>query len=157
MQIYRLSFLIGCHLFLKSNLNTFWWSEWCLLLVCLTMDLREDKNAIKRFLAIFSGSSSSFATWSDSVFRIRSHSQPHDKSHAVSGVTPPTYGITLVRLHAFPFLPDNACRLRIHVNPPSFVRSLRHFDIAENLRLGDENLRHLTVTSRFKKKCVFWQ
>ena len=46
----------------------------------------------------------------------------------------------------------------IHVNPPSFVRSLRHFDIAENLRPGDENLRHLTVTSRFKKKCVyFWQ
>ena len=27
--------------------------------VCLTMDLREDKNPIKRFLAIFSGSSSS--------------------------------------------------------------------------------------------------
>ena len=39
----------------------------------------------------------------------------------------------------------------IHVNPPSFVRSLRHFDIAENLRPGDENLRHLAVTSRFKK------
>ena len=40
----------------------------------------------------------------------------------------------------------------IHVNPPSFVRSLRHFGIAENLRPGDENLRHLTVASRFKKK-----
>ena len=39
----------------------------------------------------------------------------------------------------------------IHVNPPSFVRSLRHFGIAENLRPGVENLRHLTVTSRFKK------
>ena len=39
-----------------------------------------------------------------------------------------------------------------------FVRSLRHFGIAENLRPGDENLRHLTVTSRFKKKSVyFWQ
>ena len=37
----------------------------------------------------------------------------------------------------------------IHVNPPSFVRSLRHFGIAENLRPGDENLRHLTVKSRF--------
>ena len=37
----------------------------------------------------------------------------------------------------------------IHVNPPSFVRSLRHFGIAENLRPGDENLRHLTVDSRF--------
>ena len=34
-----------------------------------------------------------------------------------------------------------------HVNPPSFVRRLRHFGIAENLRPGDENLRHLTVTS----------
>ena len=45
----------------------------------------------------------------------------------------------------------------IHVNPPSFVRSLRHFDIAENLRPGDENLRHLTVTSRFKKTVYFWQ
>ena len=41
--------------------------------------------------------------------------------------------------------------ISIHVNPPSFVRSLRHFDITENLRPGDENLRHLTVTSRFKK------
>ena len=59
MQIFRLSFLIGGHLFLKSDLNTFWWSEWCLLLVCLTMDLREYKNAIKRFLAIFLGSCSS--------------------------------------------------------------------------------------------------
>ena len=38
----------------------------------------------------------------------------------------------------------------IHVNPPSFVRSLRHFGIAENLRPGDENLRHLTVTSKLK-------
>ena len=44
---------------------------------------------------------------------------------------------------------------RIHVNPPSFVRSLRHFGIAENLRPGDENLRHLTVTSRFKKWRIF--
>ena len=35
----------------------------------------------------------------------------------------------------------------IHVNPPSFVRRLRHFGIAENLRPGDENLRHLTVTT----------
>ena len=44
----------------------------------------------------------------------------------------------------------------IHVNPPSFVRSLRHFCIAENLRPGDENLRHLTVTPRFKKTaCIF--
>ena len=39
----------------------------------------------------------------------------------------------------------------IHVNPPSLVRSLRHFGIAENLRPRDENLRHLTVTSTFKK------
>ena len=39
----------------------------------------------------------------------------------------------------------------IHVNPPSFVRSLRHFGIAENLRPGDENLRHLTFTSILKK------
>ena len=43
------------------------------------------------------------------------------------------------------------------VNPPSFVRSLRHFGIAENLRPGDENLRQLTVTSRFKKCVYFWQ
>ena len=35
----------------------------------------------------------------------------------------------------------------IHVNPPSFVRSLRHFGMDENLRPGDENLRHLTITS----------
>ena len=43
----------------------------------------------------------------------------------------------------------------IHVNPPSFVRSLRHFGIVEILRPGDENLRHLTVTSIFKKIAYF--
>ena len=43
----------------------------------------------------------------------------------------------------------------IHVNPPSFELSLRHFGIAENLRPGDEHLRHLTVTSRFKKIRLF--
>ena len=59
MQIFSLFFLIGGHLFKKFDLNTFWWSEWCLLLVCLTMDLREHKNAIKRFLAICLGSCSS--------------------------------------------------------------------------------------------------
>ena len=47
-------------------------------------------------------------------------------------------------------------RRSIHVNPPSFVRSLRHFGIAENLRPGDENLRHLTVTSRIKKNCIYF-
>ena len=46
---------------------------------------------------------------------------------------------------------SNTC---IHVNPPSFVRSLRHFGIVENLRPGDENLRHLTVTSIFEGKKV---
>ena len=47
---------------------------------------------------------------------------------------------------------------RIHVNHPSLVRSLRHFGISGNLRPGDENLRHLTVTSRFKKlHILFWQ
>ena len=45
------------------------------------------------------------------------------------------------------------CSLGIHVNPPSFVRSLRHFGIAENLRPGDENLRYL----RFKKWYYVWQ
>ena len=47
----------------------------------------------------------------------------------------------------------------VHVNPPSLVRSdsLRHFGIAENLRPGDENLRHLTVTSRFKIIASFVQ
>ena len=39
----------------------------------------------------------------------------------------------------------------LHVNPPSLVRSLRHFGIAENLRPRDKNLRNLTVTSRLKK------
>ena len=43
----------------------------------------------------------------------------------------------------------------IHVNPPSFVRSLRHFGIAENLRPRDENLRRLTAISRFKKLRIF--
>ena len=50
---------------------------------------------------------------------------------------------------------ENMKTLACHVNPPSFVRSLRHFGIAENLRPGDENLRHLTATSRFKKLRVF--
>ena len=42
-------------------------------------------------------------------------------------------------------LPDS-----IHVNPPSFVRRLRHFNFAENLRHGDENFRHLTATAEKK-------
>ena len=45
----------------------------------------------------------------------------------------------------------------LHVNPPSFVQSLRHFAIAENLRPGNENLRHLTVTSRLKNCTYFCQ
>ena len=44
----------------------------------------------------------------------------------------------------------------IHVNPPSFVRRLRHFNFAENLRHGDENLRHLTVTARKKNYVQFF-
>ena len=33
-----------------------------------------------------------------------------------------TYGITLVSVHAFPFLPDNACRLRLpRIWNPSFI------------------------------------
>ena len=52
---------------------------------------------------------------------------------------------------------DGELQKCIHVNPPSFVRSLRHFGIAENLRPGDEkNLRHLTVTSIFKKMRIFF-
>ena len=51
---------------------------------------------------------------------------------------------------------DKCCRAGcIHVNPPSLVRILRHFSIAENLSPGDENLRHLTVTRRFKKLHIF--
>ena len=38
----------------------------------------------------------------------------------------------------------------MHVNPPSFVRRLRHINFAENLRHGDENLRHLTVIAEKK-------
>ena len=43
------------------------------------------------------------------------------------------------------------CSGTIHVNPPSLVRSLRQFGFAENLPPAVENLRHLTVTSGFKK------
>ena len=35
------------------------------------------------------------------------------------------------------------------------MSTLSHFGIAENLRPGDENLRHLTVSSKFKNQIVF--
>ena len=31
----------------------------------------------------------------------------------------------------------------------------RYFGMAENLSLGDENLRHLTINSRYKKACTY--
>ena len=40
---------------LKSLLNTFWFFDSCLLLICSSVDMIEQENIIKRFLAIFSG------------------------------------------------------------------------------------------------------
>ena len=59
------------------------------------------------------------ATWSDSVCRIRSHSQPHDKSHAVSGhMESPSY---VDIIFDFCRITHNACRLRLRrIWNPSF-------------------------------------
>ena len=51
------------------------------------------------------------ATWSDSVCRIRSHSQPHDKSHAVSGHMESPSSVYM--LFDFCRITHNACRLRL--------------------------------------------
>ena len=51
------------------------------------------------------------ATWSDSVCRIRSHSQPHDKSHAVSGHMESLSSVYM--LFHFCRITHNACRLRL--------------------------------------------
>ena len=51
------------------------------------------------------------ATWNDSVCRIRSHSQPHDKSHAVSGHMEPPSSVYM--LFHFGRITHNACRLRL--------------------------------------------
>ena len=61
------------------------------------------------------------ATWSDSVCRIRSHSQPHDKSHAVSGhMESPS---SVYKLFHFCRITHNACRLRLpRIWNPSFRR-----------------------------------
>ena len=40
---------------LKSLLNTFWFFDSCLLFICSSLDMIEQENIIKRFLAIFSG------------------------------------------------------------------------------------------------------
>ena len=40
---------------LKSLLNTFWFFDSCLLLICYSLDMLEQENIIKRFLAIFLG------------------------------------------------------------------------------------------------------
>ena len=57
----------------------------------------------------------SIATWSDSVCRIRSHSQPHDKSHAVSGHMESPSSVYM--LFHFCRITHNACRLRYRVGP----------------------------------------
>ena len=40
---------------LKSLLNTFWFFDSCLLLIFSSLDMIEQENIIKRFLAIVSG------------------------------------------------------------------------------------------------------
>ena len=56
-----------------------------------------------------------FATWSDSVCRIRSHSQPHDKSHAVSEHMESPSSVYML-FHFFR-ITHNACRLPRIWNP----------------------------------------
>ena len=63
------------------------------------------------------------ATWSDSVCRIRSHSQPHDKSHAVSGYMESPSSVYM--LFHFCRITHNACRLRLpRIWNPIFSRHL---------------------------------
>ena len=55
------------------------------------------------------------------------------------------YGIYL-------FFRDSTKYIGLHVNPPSFVRSLRHFGIAENLRPESQSFDgHLEI----KKASIF--
>ena len=59
------------------------------------------------------------ATWSDSVCRVRSQSQPHDKSHAVSGHMESPSSVYM--LFDFCRITHNACRLRLpRIWNPSF-------------------------------------
>ena len=60
------------------------------------------------------------ATWIDSVCRIRSHSQPHDKSHAVSGHMEAPSSVYML-FHFFR-ITHNACRLS-RVYTPYAVRT----------------------------------
>ena len=67
-----------------------------------------------------------FAAWidtcSDSVCRIRSHSQPHDKSHAVSGHMESPSSVYMI-FH-FVRITHNACRLRLPgIWNPSFTEN----------------------------------
>ena len=63
------------------------------------------------------------ATWSDSVCRIRSHSQPHDKSHAVSGHMESPSSVYM--LFHFCRITHNACRVRLpRIWNPSFTLQL---------------------------------
>ena len=64
------------------------------------------------------------ATWSDSVCRIRSHSQPHDKSHAVYGHMESPSSVYM--LFHFCRITHNACRLRLpRIWNPSFTNCAR--------------------------------
>ena len=59
------------------------------------------------------------ATWSNSVCRIRSHSQPHEKSHAVSGHMESSSSVYM--LFHYCRITNNACRLRLPLKwNPSF-------------------------------------
>ena len=79
----------------------------------------------------------------------QAYRQAEEESKWPSGLTCITSGKSFAETEAYRLIVVSyvfwTC---IHVNPPSFVRRLRHFGIAENLRPGDANLRHLTVTSR---------
>ena len=69
------------------------------------------------------------ATWSDSVCRIRSHSQPHDKSHAGSGHMESPSSVYML-FHVCR-ITHNACRLRLpRIWNPSLSQSYNRNCIA---------------------------
>ena len=74
----------------------------------------------------------------------------------------PYYLLCLCKTHLYvlvvycmPNKNDLTCDIIIHVKPPSFVRSLPHFDNGEKLHRGDKNLRRLAVPVIKKLYAIF--
>ena len=93
------------------------------------------------------------ATWSDTVCRIRSHSQPHDKSHAVStlsGHMESPWASSVYMLFHFCRITHNACRLS-----PAYILTISpRFTVAPCVFTQRLRKTIRRINSRLRRRCV---